>query len=158
MAHQVSFETVAARPFIGVASVAARSEIGQVIRSGLDKVWALIRATPEIGPPGSSVVLYAPAPGDRLAMWPGVYIDSAYPGSGEVQRHETPAGVVAHVVHLGPYDRMMEAHRAAQQAGLAKGGLTGLSWEVYGDHDPDPAKLRTDIYYQIGPAAAAARA
>jgi hypothetical protein len=73
-------------------------------------------------------------------------------------RYETPAGRVAHVAYQGPYDRMMEAHRAAQQAGLAEGGLTGLSWEVYGDHDPDPARLRTDIYYQIGPAAAAAEA
>ena len=78
-----------------------------------------------------------------------------YLGSGEVSRYETPAGSVAHVVYMGPYDRMMEAHRAAQQAGLANGGLTGLSWEVYGDHEPDPARLRTDIYYQIGPAAGA---
>ena len=68
MTYDVSFETVEAKPFIGVADNAARNEIGQVIRAGLDKVWSLIRATPEIGTPGSSVVLYAPAPGNRLAI------------------------------------------------------------------------------------------
>jgi hypothetical protein len=51
------------------------------------------------------------------------------------------------VAYWGPYDKMIEGH-AAMQAWLAERGLKARdNVEVYGDHDDDPAKLRTDLVY-----------
>ena len=70
--------------------------------------------------------------------------------SAPIGLRETPAGDVAHVVYWGRYSEMHPAHQAAQTGAMREGHrLTGVSWEVYGDWADDPAKLRTDIYYQL---------
>ncbi len=63
---------------------------------------------------------------------------------------KTPAGKVATATHIGPYDRMGDAHRAiATWCMDHKLRLLGPNWEVY-DHPRDGQPLRTDVYYSIG--------
>ena len=151
MAYEVAFETVEAAPMAGVITTVARPELADAIRAGLDKVWPVLRAG-DYGKPGCNVVLYHPARDERLALCIGVRLDAPFPTSvGEVRPCETPAGEVAHVVYFGDYSKMLPAHQAAQETALKSGrGLTGASWEVYGDWFDDWAKVRTDIYYQLG--------
>jgi effector-binding domain-containing protein len=151
MAYEVSFETVEAQPMAGVSAVADRGQLAQAIRAGLDKVWPVLRAG-DYGKVGCNVVLYHPARDGRLSLCTGVRLHAPFPGEvGEVRPCETPAGEVAHVVYFGDYSKMLPAHQAAQEAALKSGrGLSGASWEVYGDWFDDWAKVRTDIYYQLG--------
>jgi effector-binding domain-containing protein len=150
--YKVTFESVEAHPMAGVTARASHAELGTAIMAGLDKVYGVLRAEAP-GPLGCNVVLYGPGWGGRMDLRIGVRLDAPYAGNGVVKGYEIPGGDVAHVVYFGDYARMHPAHEAAQKAALESGrGLTGASWEVYGDWSDDPAKLRTDIYYQLGEA------
>jgi hypothetical protein len=54
--------------------------------------------------------------------------------------------------HLGPYNRLGEAHAAIRKWCADHGhALTGVSWEIYGHWTDDPAQLRTDVFYLLRP-------
>ena len=56
--------------------------------------------------------------------------------------------------HFGDYAQMAPAYAALEQWWTRNGRRpAGVSWEVYGDWDDDPAKVRTDIYFLLRPAA-----
>jgi effector-binding domain-containing protein len=152
MAHEVSIETVAAEPMAAVAAEGLQRDLPRVIPASLDRVYEVLRAG-DYGPLGCNVVWYGPSPpGQPMPLMAGVRLTRPFVAVGAVVPFETPAGDVAHAVYFGPYGEMHPAHLAAQSAGPAAGRkLTGVSWEVYGDWEEDPAKLRTDIYYQLRP-------
>ena len=65
-------------------------------------------------------------------------------------RYEVRLGTVARTVHYGPYDQLGAAHDAVMAWCREHGHETRLPfWEIYGDWDDDPAKLRTDILYLL---------
>lgn len=80
----------------------------------------------------------------------GVELRQPCPLTGRIVSSSPPAGRVAKTVHYGSYAGLGAAHRAVvdhcDEQGLAR---DGVSWEVYGPHDDDPAKVRTEIYHQI---------
>ena len=54
------------------------------------------------------------------------------------------------MAHVGPYDQMQAAYAALDEWVRSHGEPSArVSWEVYGDWQQDPNKLRTDIYYQL---------
>jgi effector-binding domain-containing protein len=60
---------------------------------------------------------------------------------------------VATTAHFGDYAKMAPAYAALEQWWTRNGRRpAGVSWEVYGDWDDDPAKVRTDIYFLLRPA------
>lgn len=83
----------------------------------------------------------------------GMPVASPIAGAGRVQAGELPAGTVATVTHMGPYDDLPQSWNAL----LAWMGTQGLDpagppWEVYftdPGEEPDPAKWRTDIYVPV---------
>ena len=63
---------------------------------------------------------------------------------------ETPAGEVARTVHVGPYDRLGDAHAAISAWCVANARTIGAaSWETYGHWTDDPAQLETTISYLL---------
>ena len=80
----------------------------------------------------------------------GVEVTRRFEPEGEVHATETPAGEAATAVHVGPYDRMKEAHDAIHAWVKAQGReMAGHSWEIYGDPTPDPAETETTITYLL---------
>jgi effector-binding domain-containing protein len=82
----------------------------------------------------------------------GIPVSSAIETSGRVNECELPAGKVATVTHVGPYDQLRTSWDAimgwVQSEGLT---LNGAPWEVYVD-DPTkvaPTELRTEIYIPV---------
>jgi hypothetical protein len=132
-----------------VRATCRREEISSAIRSGLDRVWPVIRA--QSVKPGHNVVVYREMDGG-LAMEVGVQVGDGFVDDGDVMRVETPAGRAATIAHFGEYSTLGGAYGALHRW-CADHGLhpAGVSWEVYGDWDEDPAKLRTDIYLLLGP-------
>lgn len=147
----VTLETVEAAPMAAVAARTEFADLPKAISTGLDKVYAVLRAG-DYGPLGCNTVYYAPMP-DAQAMdiLTGVRLNQPFPGSvGEVAAAETPAGEVAHAVYFGDYGQMLPAHRAAKAIVRNAGReITGDSWEVYGDWADNPDDLRTDIFYLL---------
>lgn len=80
----------------------------------------------------------------------GVEVTRRFETSGEVYATATPAGEVAMAVHMGPYDRLKEAHDAIHAWAKAhRRQFAGWSWEIYGDWSDDPAKLETTVMYLL---------
>ena len=143
MAYHVSLTQVASQTTAVVRRQAGLHELATVIPQACGDVWAFIRSS------------YLPQPGRNLAVYLddeghlecGVEVAQAFAGNGQVVCSSTPAGMVATAVHLGPYDRLGEAHTAIHQWCAAQGHvLIRPCWEVYGHWHDDPAKLRTDVY------------
>jgi effector-binding domain-containing protein len=131
-----------------------RADLAATIRELLDDVWTHIRGRDDLVP-GPSVVLYRGDFGEGLSdIEVGVQVERSFDGvsvSG-VRCSVLPAGRVARALHLGPYDQMASTYDAITAwARDSAHTFAGPSWEVYGDWDDDPAKLRTEIYFLLTP-------
>jgi effector-binding domain-containing protein len=78
--------------------------------------------------------------------------DDLRAAAGDVKPGRTPAGLVLHFTHVGPYATLSESY-AAMTRHCAAQGLTPAvpTWEIYVD-DPDttPAhRLRTEVYVAL---------
>ncbi len=61
-----------------------------------------------------------------------------------------PGGEVATTAHIGPYDRLGQAHQAiVQWAADHNRTLAGPNWELYGHWTDDVTQLRTDVFYLL---------
>ena len=80
----------------------------------------------------------------------GVQVLRPFEPEGDVRCITTPAGEVAKTVHVGPYDRLADAHDAIHVWCLANNRkIAQASWETYGDWTEDPAQLETTIRYLL---------
>ncbi|MBS1858874.1 MAG: GyrI-like domain-containing protein [Acidobacteria bacterium] len=126
--------------------------VGTAWRPALDRVWEFLRTQPGLRTDGHNVFLYHHAARRDLPMDVdfGVEVTRRFEPAGEVYPTETPAGMVAVAQHVGPYDRMKEAHDAIHAWQLANSReFAGTSWETYGDWSEDPSKLETTILYLL---------
>lgn len=145
-----------------IAAVHARVPIGAVhrtFRRYLDQVYAAARAG-TVHLDGQNVFLYRAAAGrpGELDVAFGVGITTPFAAVGGVEPTALPTGEVATVTHWGSYARLGDAHDAVVEWCDRTGRRrTGSSWEVYGHWTEDEARLRTDVYYLLEPAAATSR-
>jgi effector-binding domain-containing protein len=127
-------------------------QVGAAWRPALDLVWAFLRQNPGLRSHGHNIFLYHhPAKAEStMAVDFGVEVTRAFPQSAEVFAIETPAGRVASALHVGPYERMREAHEAIHSWARANHTTLGdKSWEIYGDSTDDPSQLETLIEYLL---------
>jgi effector-binding domain-containing protein len=149
--HKVVVESARAEL---VAAVRTSVRIGDVARAWkppLDEVWAFLRANKELRPGHNLFLYHHPERRNEPMMVDfGVQIARPFDRQGNVQCVETPAGEVASTVHIGPYDRLVEAHNAIHAWCATNGRTIGqASWETYGDWKDDPALLETTIKYLL---------
>ncbi len=153
--RSVTYEVVVerARPQL-LAAVRLTVRVGDVGRSwrpALGQVWAFLRATSDL-PRGHNLFLYhhPERRSEPMAVDFGVQVFEAFEAVGEVRCVETPSGLVARTVHLGPYEQLGAAHEAIHAWCAAHGRTIGsASWETYGDTTDDPALLETTISYLL---------
>jgi len=129
-------------------------EIAAAWRPALDLVWAFLRSQPGLHAGGHNIFLYhhPTRPDAPMEVDFGVEVSQPFAPSGEVFATETPTGEAAVAVHVGPYARLPETHRAihAWAASNAR-QFAGHSWEVYGDWQADETKLETTVVYLLRP-------
>jgi effector-binding domain-containing protein len=120
--------------------------VAQDIRRLLDGPWTLIRERGDLRTDGHNVAVYWER-GPEGDVEVGVQIVNRFDATDLVVCSATPAGRVAATTHFGPYTELDRAHRAIR-AWCAEHGhtLAGPAWEIYGDWNDDPAKLRTDVH------------
>jgi effector-binding domain-containing protein len=125
---------------------------GDVWRPALDQVWAFLRSQPGLRTDGHNIFVYQHPTKDSDPMKAdfGVEVTREFAASGEVRPVRTPSGEAAVAKHVGPYDRLAEAHQAIHEWVRESGrALAGTSWEIYGDWNEDPAKLETLVMYLL---------
>jgi len=147
---------VAARTLGVACGRATRADIGERIVELLSEVYRFLKDS-GVRQSGLNVVLYLDEP-DRdlilteegVPMEAGVEVAAPFESSSRVRCSATPAGPVAAAVHVGPYDRLSEAH-AAVRAWCEEHGhaLAGPNWEIYSHWTDDPQQLRTEVVYLL---------
>ena len=144
-AGEVRHEQVAARPVASVRATVAQQNLGNEIRRLLGDVWTVLRAQKVHA--GHNIVVYRGGTDGELDIEAGVEILGDFVDTDNVRRSETPSGEVAWASHYGDYSRMHGAYDAIEEWVRANHRASaGVGWELYGDWDEDPAKVRTDVY------------
>jgi len=146
MTYLVQVKQVESQTTAVVRSKAAQSELSRVVPAGCGVVWEYLRAA-KAPRPGRNLALYWDG---EIHLEAGVEVDQPFTGDGHVTCSSTPAGRVATAIHLGPYQRLGEAHAAILDWCVKHGhALAGPNWEVYGHWTDDTARLRTDVFYLL---------
>jgi effector-binding domain-containing protein len=149
--NEVVVEAVRPELIAAIRVIVPVGEVGRAWGPALDQVWAFLHANPGMRR-GHNLFLYhhPHRRGDPMAVDFGVQVFEPFEPVGNVGCVETPAGQVARTVHLGPYAQMGAAHAAIHAWCPAHGRTIGqASWELYGDHNDDPALLKTTISYLL---------
>ena len=156
MAGRIEIVSASSQRMIGQRSTASVGELAPSVMALLSKVWDSIRAA-KVKTLGINVFLYSPYRKESKAQTPGeveiaagVLVTNEIAAPAGLEVVSTPNGKAAHLQYLGDYGGLSAAHdelRAWCQ--LNDGGPTGTIWEVYGHHEEDPTKRRTDIYYLL---------
>jgi effector-binding domain-containing protein len=80
----------------------------------------------------------------------GAEVDAPFTGSDGVESSQTPAGTVAMTVHVGPYNKLGQAHDAIRAFCKQNGKqIAGTCWELYGHWTDVESKLTTDVFHLL---------
>ena len=151
MKYAVVAETAQPEVVAAVRVIAPSSDIARVWKPALDQVWAFLKANGGLRP-GLNLFLYHHPQNrnDAMNIDFGVQVAHRFEPEGSIQCIETPAGEVARTVHIGPYNRLGDAHNAIHEWCAAHNRKIGqASWEIYGHWNNDPALLETTIKYLL---------
>jgi effector-binding domain-containing protein len=157
MRYEVQVREVAPQPFAAARGRGDARNFLTRLFALLDEVWRFLKANPAVKKSGHNVFLYWNEAGkdllhtdEGLPMEAGVQVDAPFEGAGKVVCSTIPGGTVATVAHIGPYQKLSEAHRAVCDWCKANSRpIAGPSWEIYGDWNDDPEQLRTDVFYLL---------
>jgi GyrI-like small molecule binding domain len=121
-------------------------EIPRAERSARTKLDAALESL-DVGPLGHGFTLWRPPVDGRLDMEPGVLVARAFESRGDVVPSALPAGRAAYHLHVGSYEGIPGAWNTLfAWCSAQKLELTGINWQIYGDHEEDPARLTTALY------------
>lgn len=139
MDYSISAGPVSAQPLAVVRRTARVDQLSAVVPKACGEVWDAVKAAGVKG--GRLVAVYFD---DAINLEVGVEVPEEV-HSDRVIASATPAGFAATVAHIGPYNRLGDAHEALTDWCTVNGyKLAGPRWEVYGHGDVDPP--RTDIF------------
>ena len=146
MTYTISVLRVAPRPIAAVRERMAVPEVPSRFRQSLDQVYAAARSG-AIALDGQNIFVYHAGPSPIIEVEFGVGVQKSFTPLGRVAYSETPGGNVATTTHWGDYGALGAAHEAVVAwCKTERHTLAGISWEVYGPWEDDPAKRRPDIY------------
>ena len=123
----------------------------------LKEVWTFLRANLQVKHEGLNVFLYHDE-NDKDLLYTdqgmpieaGVKVAEPFAGAGNVICSATPSGTVAAVIHIGPYEKLFEAHSAVRKWCRENNHpIAGPNWEIYDHWNDDPNQLRTDVFYLL---------
>ena len=146
----ITVEKVAPRPFAAVRTLIPVLDIPKRFGEFLDQVYAAGKAG-KVKLDGQNIFVYRAGPSDDVVEAEfGVGITEPFQPLGSVYQSEVPGGTAATATVTGPYSGIRPGHQAIVDWCKANGrSRSGVRWEVYGHWDPDPEKIRTDLYHQL---------
>ena len=149
MPSHVSIVDASPRPLAVVRVTTVLSKWPSQFRHALDKVYDVVKAG-LVRQTGQNVMIYRPRDDRLVDIECGVETEARFEPIGEVVYSETPFGLAVATAHIGPYEQLRIGHEAVVEWSRQNGHrLTGTCWEIYGDWNEDPAKLRTDIFHLV---------
>ncbi len=111
MEYDVRLEQLGGQPLAVVRRRASPGELARVVPEACGLVWNVVQSQGITGA-GRHVAVYRDG---EINLEVGVELQAPFPGHGEVVGSATPAGEAAATTHLGPYNRLHEAHQAIRR-------------------------------------------
>jgi effector-binding domain-containing protein len=150
-AYRVTIERTTACPTAVVKANTTWREFPTLWRPMLDEVWALLRATPGLRTDGHNVMLYRNGiRAGEVAVEVGVQVTRSFAAAGRVVPSTLPAAATASTVHTGTPAEIGAAHDAVRSwCAAQRRELTGVSWEIYGDPDPQTGHFDVTVHWQL---------
>ena len=157
MPYQVQLAALDSVALAVIRQQVSRGTLVAAVRDGCGRAWDFARRHNLAA--GRNVALYWDS---SIRLEAGVELSTSFTEAEGIVRSATPAGLTAFVAHVGPYELLGAAHAAIQEWCAKQGHrLAGPQWEIYGhwqtEWNADPSRIRTDVFYQVTPAAGSAR-
>ncbi len=151
MAYQVRIERTAECPTAVVRADTTWRAFPALWRPLLDEVWAFLRATPGLRADGHNVMLFRNnLPGVEVAVEIGVQVTGPFEPEGRVVPSSLPAGEAGVTIHTGSPAEIGVAHAAVRAWCRAQARkVTGVSWEIYGDPDPQTGHFDVEVCWEL---------
>jgi effector-binding domain-containing protein len=148
MTYEVRVEEAGPRRLAAIRATVEPAQLGASIIGLLDKIWPVLREQ-AVETRHNVVIYYGASPG-TLDVAVGVEVPSGFTAAGEIRDVSTPVGPAATTAHFGEYSDLGGAYEALEHWCEAHARpAAGVRWEVYGDWEEDPARRRTDLYFQL---------
>jgi len=152
MSYQVEIRKVPEQHVMSIRLQCHVAELGAILAEILPEVWRYIRNS-GITPSGPPFTRYHGFIDDRVDIEGGMPVPQSMPGEGRIAAGVLPGGSAATTVHMGPYDKLPEAHDALHKwIESNKKESAGPQWEVYWTdpgQEPDPGKWKTELVWPI---------
>ncbi len=141
-----------AQPILGIRETTTMDKLAQRMGPLFGEVYGHIKQHGET-PSGMPLARYHSMDGNTVELECALPVASPMAGTDRIQACELPAGTMATVAHMGPYDNL-PATWAALTEWMKSQGLeaAGAPWEVYVTDpgaEPDRSKWRTDIFFPV---------
>jgi len=149
--YDVTVERTAECPTAVVKANTTWGEFPTLWRTLLDDVWAFLGSKPGLRAEGHNVMLYRHSlPDVEVAVEVGVQVTESFKATRRVVPSTLPAGEAATTVHQGTPSEIGAAHDAVRAwCSAHRRELTGVSWEIYGDPDPQTGHFDVAVYWQL---------
>jgi effector-binding domain-containing protein len=136
-------------PTAVVRAEMAMGEIPQQIGPLFNAVYSALPTSPA-HQDGQNIAVYTPQDDGRVRVEVGVQVAEPFSGSEELACSNLPSGPALRHRHVGSYGQISRAFdEMLAWAGEHDLAVRGVSLEIYGDHDPDPSRLVTDLYVML---------
>lgn len=146
MSVNVEVVEVRADPIAVVRLRARQDQLSRVVPDACGRVWNFIRAS-GYTQAGRHIAVYNDG---EINLEVGVEVMPGFVGGEDVYLSATPAGTAVHAVHIGPYQRLDDAHSAIRAWCTDQNRrFAGPSWEIYGHWTDDTSQLRTGVFYLL---------
>jgi effector-binding domain-containing protein len=145
------------QPYVAIPATVKMQDLAAAIDVGYRDLfaWLAAHSLPPAGPP---FIRYLTVNMDaELTLELAVPVDGSAPADGPVRPGVLPAGDYVTLLHVGPYDGLVQANAALQQWASERDvrwAMDGETWlgriERYltdPSQEPDPSKFQTELAY-----------
>jgi len=152
MVYEIEVKDVESQPMVSIRTQCHAAEIGATLNEILPEVWAYLRKN-DVNPAGPPFTRYHGFDDNKVDIESGMPVVRSLPGEGRISSGELPAGTVASTMHVGPYEKLPEAHDALHVwMREQKRESAGPQWEFYWTDpgmEPNPSKRKTELLWPI---------
>jgi AraC family transcriptional regulator len=152
MDYSITKKEIPPQPVLVVRRRVKPSEIAATLAAEFHRIFLHAQKTGAAiaGQPLTRYLEWGPG---LVTIEPGLPITAPVSGEGDITADTLPGGLAATTTHVGPYDKLTEAHAALQIWIEAQGFVSrGAPWEIYvtdpGDY-PDPKDWKTEIFWPV---------
>ena len=143
-------QRLAAQPILGIRTKTTMDKLAQLMGPLFGEVHGYIQRHGQT-PAGMPLTIYHSMDGINVDLECAIPVASPIAGTGRIRAGELPAGTMATVTHMGPYDDLRHTWAALTEWMKSQGlEAAGAPWEVYVSDpgaEPDQSQWRTDIFF-----------